>query len=181
MNKELKKQYKDVCEGYLKAFCEAYGARYEKDSWVAGDVGTIACVGENYFDFNEVVKYSVDNNLHDWDELMRWYDYTLFASEYKQTIAIVGRAAMRGRPLFSSSCAVAVTIRRNIDICSRNFGDVDNHVKAVLDAINGVCYTDDRLVVSVIAIKIKSAVEGVDVIVADSLLDILSNLKEEPS
>ena len=86
MNKELKKQYKDVCEGYLKAFCEAYGARYEKDSWVAGDVGTIACVGENYFDFNEVVKYSVDNNLHDWDELMRWYDYTLFASEYKQTI-----------------------------------------------------------------------------------------------
>ena len=102
-------------------------------------------------------------------------------AEYKQTIAIVGRAAMRGRPLFSSSCAVAVTIRRNIDICSRNFGDVDNHVKAVLDAINGVCYTDDRLVVSVIAIKIKSAVEGVDVIVADSLLDILSNLKEEPS
>ena len=86
MSKELKKRYEEACEDYLKAFCDAYGEQYEKDSWVAGDVGTIACVRDYFFDFNEVVKYSVDNNLHDWDELMRWYDYTLFASEYKQTI-----------------------------------------------------------------------------------------------
>ena len=86
MNKCAKLRYEEACEDYLKDFCDAYDVRYEEDSWVAGDVGTIACVADYYFDFNEVIKYSVDNDLHDWEELMRWYDYTLFANEYNQNV-----------------------------------------------------------------------------------------------
>ena len=82
----LKKNYEDACEEYLKAFCDAYEMPYEKDAWVADDVGTIACVGDYYFDFTNVIKYAVDNNLSDWHELMQWYDYTLFANEYNQSI-----------------------------------------------------------------------------------------------
>ena len=82
----LNKRYNDVCEEYLMAFCDNYNRVYERDSWVAGDAGTIACVGDYFFDFIDVIKYSVDNNLTDWDELIKWYDYTLFANEYNQTI-----------------------------------------------------------------------------------------------
>ena len=84
--KQLEKRYSDTCEEYLKAFCKNYDRRYELDSWVAGDCGTIACVGDYFFDFHDVIKYAVDNNLTDWDEVVEWYDYTLFASEYNQTI-----------------------------------------------------------------------------------------------
>lgn len=82
----LNKMYNDVCEEYLKAFCENYDRRYELDSWVAGECGTIACVGDYFFDFNDVIKYAVDNSLTDWNEVLEWYDYTLFANEYNQTI-----------------------------------------------------------------------------------------------
>ena len=82
----LNKKYNDVCEEYLMAFCDNYNKVYERDSWVAGDAGTIACVSDYFFDFIDVIKYSVDNNLTDWDELIKWYDYTLFANEYNQTI-----------------------------------------------------------------------------------------------
>lgn len=82
----LNKRYTEACEEYLKAFCDAYELQYEKDAWVAGNVGTIACAGDYYFDFTDVIKYAVDNNLSDWHELLQWYDYTLFANEYNQTI-----------------------------------------------------------------------------------------------
>ena len=84
--KQLEKRYSDTCEEYLKAFCKNYDRRYELDSWVAGDCGTIACVGDYFFDFHDVIKYAVDNSLTDWDEVVEWYDYTLFANEYNQTI-----------------------------------------------------------------------------------------------
>ena len=32
---------------------------------------------------------------------------------------------------------------------AKNFGDLDNFLKAVLDALNGICYVDDRQVVQV--------------------------------
>ena len=67
----LNQRYTEACEDYLKAFNE---------------VGTIAMVGDHYFDFNDVIKYAVDNQLRDYDELLEWEDYVLFAHEYNQTI-----------------------------------------------------------------------------------------------
>lgn len=77
--------YSEACESYLIAFCAQYEFPYEPDAWVAGDVGTIAMVGDYYFDFS-VIKYAVDNSLTDHGELMEWYDYTIWASEFRQTI-----------------------------------------------------------------------------------------------
>ena len=82
----LNQRYAEACEDYLKAFCEAYELPYEKDSWVGNEVGTIAMVGDHYFDFNDVIKYAVDNQLKDYEELLEWEDYVLFAHEYNQTI-----------------------------------------------------------------------------------------------
>lgn len=82
----LNQRYNDACEEYLKAFCDTYGFQYEKDSWVSGDVGTITCVGDYFFDFNSVVKYAVDNNLHDYEDLAEWYNYCMFAHNFNQTV-----------------------------------------------------------------------------------------------
>ena len=82
----LNQRYTEACEEYLKAFCESYELSYEEDSWVGDEVGTIAMVGDHYFDFNDVIKYAVDNQLRDYDELLEWEDYVLFAQEYNQTI-----------------------------------------------------------------------------------------------
>ena len=86
---------------------------------------------------------------------------------YKKLLKVAGRQAMNGRPLFSTPICITVTIRRNIKTDSRNFGDIDNHLKAVFDALNGVCYTDDKLIFAVGAAKIRSAKQGVDVAISD--------------
>ena len=88
--------------------------------------------------------------------------------EYKKMLGIAGRLAMRGRPLFATPVTMTVAIRRNIKIDSRRFGDIDNHLKAVFDALNGVCYTDDALICGVRATKEKSAQTGVDVTIEDA-------------
>lgn len=43
--------------------------------------------------------------------------------------------------------------RKPKKITSRLWGDLDNHVKAVLDALNGIAYNDDSQVVEVRATK----------------------------
>lgn len=45
--------------------------------------------------------------------------------------------------------------------------DIDNIVKVVADALNGVAYHDDTQVVNVIAVKTYSAVEGLDITVEE--------------
>lgn len=74
--KLLKDSYADACDKYLQAFCANYEFQYERDAWVANEVGTIANVGDYFFGF-DVIKYCVDNDLKDYNELLEWYDYTL--------------------------------------------------------------------------------------------------------
>ena len=88
-------------------------------------------------------------------------------TNYKRMIGLKGRNVMRGRPSFSTPIHVALTVRRNIKVDSHNFGDADNHAKAVLDALTGVCYEDDASIVSLSVRKEKSDREGVDIFISD--------------
>ena len=83
-------------------------------------------------------------------------------SIYKHAISIAARKAMRGITIITP-VLIGIDIRRNLNATSRNFGDIDNHIKSVLDAMNGIVYADDRLVISVNAVKIQSRNEGIDV------------------
>lgn len=69
---------------------------------MAGDVGTITCISDYFFDFNGVVKYAVDNNLHDYEDLVAWYNYCMFAHDFNQTIPSFD-AWSRGCPRLSKS------------------------------------------------------------------------------
>lgn len=85
--KSLRSRFRGICNEYVVEFCRLYKFAVEADDiWVADDAGTIACISDYYFDFNSVIKYAVDNQLSDRDDLLSWYDYSLFAREYNQTI-----------------------------------------------------------------------------------------------
>lgn len=81
MDKEkIRKDFENACEEYLKALCEKFEMPYDKDAWVANDVGTIACVGDYFINFDEI-RYIVDNDLT-LDEYLQYYDYCLEAYDY---------------------------------------------------------------------------------------------------
>lgn len=63
--------------------------------------------------------------------------------EYRQKVQTAARLAMKGaEPLTDEICA-AVKIYRKYKRSSRQSGDVDNHCKAIFDALNGVVFVDD--------------------------------------
>lgn len=70
---------------------------------------------------------------------------------YKAALSAVAKAAMRGRAPLTGEVRVSVKIFRPKR--GRQFGDLDNHVKAVLDALNGICYVDDSQVTRLTAEK----------------------------
>lgn len=85
--KSLKSRFRGICNEYIVEFCRLYRIELSSDDvWVADDVGTIACINDYYIDFNSVIKYAVDNQLSDRNDLISWYDYSLFAHEYNQNI-----------------------------------------------------------------------------------------------
>lgn len=75
----LKENYEKDCNEYLKAFCSTYELQYEEDAWVAGDVGTIALIGDYYINFQNMM-YMLDNGVA-FEVWLRWYDYCLDAHE----------------------------------------------------------------------------------------------------
>lgn len=65
----------------------------------------------------------------------------------KDALGLIARKAMNGTEPLKGAIKISVTVCRNIKPDSRNFGDADNHLKTILDALNGVCYLDDAQVV----------------------------------
>ena len=53
------------------------------------------------------------------------------------------------------------------DILPLKKPDIENIVKTILDALNGVAYQDDTQVASVTAVKTYSAIECVDVVLKE--------------
>ena len=84
---------------------------------------------------------------------------------YKDQLAHLAKIALNGSSSWQVAVSVNIIVRRKFPICSRRFGDIDNHVKAILDALNGIIWLDDSLVTSISARKVQSADEGVTIVV----------------
>lgn len=76
---KAREMYERACNEYVQAFCNIFDFEYDEDCWVAGDVGGVACLGDYFFHFLEEIKYCVDNNITDCNELLEWYDYCIDA------------------------------------------------------------------------------------------------------
>ena len=91
---------------------------------------------------------------------VRRYNYARYTN-YKEIVGLVARRAMNGRAPFEGAIKVTAGFfkhkpqpRKGSKPQVTFSGDVDNLLKAVLDAMNGICYVDDRNVTKVVAEKI---------------------------
>ena len=104
--------------------------------------------------------------------------------DYKAAVAIAAKAAMRGKePLEGAvSCWIdsyfdipksytqgkKLAARHNvIKPVGRNTGDADNHAKAILDALKGICLADDSQVTRLIVFKRLSNQDKVSVLIRE--------------
>ena len=73
MNKKqnIQERWRDICQEYLKLFCDKHEYFFEDCFWVADDYGTIACVSDMFISM-EHIRYDIDNNI---EETMfeKWY------------------------------------------------------------------------------------------------------------
>jgi hypothetical protein len=92
---ELKTQYENVCNEYIKKFCKKQEMEFE--GWVGDSVGGVACCNDFFFNFQDIVwdinskqvKGTIVNwyyeNLEFIEKSINYYSYTkgLRVSELK--------------------------------------------------------------------------------------------------
>lgn len=69
--------------------------------------------------------------------------------QWKSDFGWFAKQAMHGQPPLTGKLLLSAEFYKlkPKDPTSRNYGDLDNHLKAVKDAMNGICYEDDSQIV----------------------------------
>lgn len=67
----IQEHWRDICQEYLKLFCDKHEYSFEDCFWVTDNYGTIACVSDMFISM-ENIRYDIDNNI---EETMfeKWY------------------------------------------------------------------------------------------------------------
>lgn len=78
------------------------------------------------------------------------------SQQFKRDLGFIARAAMKGRKIFTGALKLKINLYRNSSITAKNYGDADNHAKAILDACNGIVFFDDSQIVDLQVIKHQS-------------------------
>ena len=68
-------------------------------------------------------------------------------TDFKNQLGYIAAGVMRGRAPLTGAIKIQVDVYRNLKPESLKFGDADNHLKAIMDALNGIAFEDDRQVV----------------------------------
>ena len=70
---ELRLAYEAAVTNYLSAFMKQYDLSCDPEPWVGNEIGTIAEIGDYFFDFQDI-KRCVDEDVK-LEDLIEWYDY----------------------------------------------------------------------------------------------------------
>ncbi len=90
--------------------------------------------------------------------------------EYRSTVALIARSAMRNSTCTDKPVSVVVKVFHPVKADSKQSGDIDNHLKSILDALNGIAFKDDGQVVQAEVYKFKDKINPrVEVSVTDEL------------
>ena len=75
--------------------------------------------------------------------------------DFREYLAIVGNRQMKLQrlPIFDTPMEVNINLYRKRKPTDPRFGDIDNHLKNILDALNGVIWKDDRLILNLCCTK----------------------------
>lgn len=89
--------------------------------------------------------------------------YPKRSREFKELLSVIGKSAMRGREPLTGKLIAVIDLYKNCKVDSRSYGDVDNHQKAIFDALNKICYVDDCQIVDVHCRKHKDKNPRIDI------------------
>ena len=89
--------------------------------------------------------------------------YPQRSKDFKKALGIIGKAAMRGRKPMTGKLKITIDLYKNCRIDSKRYGDVDNHQKAIFDALNKICYVDDCQIAKVICEKHKDKNQRIEI------------------
>ena len=78
--------------------------------------------------------------------------------EYRAKVQASAYAAMFGKQPMTGEVSAVVRVYRRFKPTARNFGDVDNHLKGLLDALNKIVYLDDSQICRCLVAKFKDKV-----------------------
>lgn len=73
--------------------------------------------------------------------------------EYRAQVQSAAYAAMFGKQPMTGEVSAVVRVYRRFKPTSRIYGDVDNHLKAIFDGLNGICFGDDSQIVRCVVEK----------------------------
>ena len=79
--------------------------------------------------------------------------YPKRSADFKKALSLIAKSAMRGKKPLSGQLKIRLNLYRKFSPTSQMFGDVDNHQKAIFDALNGICFEDDKQICEVICRK----------------------------
>ena len=98
---KLMKDYVDATNNILLAFCEKHDFDYDdaKESWVGGDVGSIACCSDFYVDLQTMIDDLTMDAVE--DEFIKWYDYSMTIRTLGISPKMNYRSWLRGAPRIS--------------------------------------------------------------------------------
>lgn len=68
-------------------------------------------------------------------------------AQFKDALGFIAKAHMKGRTPLKGAIKLYAEVFKKIIPTSRTFGDWDNHGKAISDALQGICYKDDCIIV----------------------------------
>lgn len=68
-------------------------------------------------------------------------------SKFKDDLGYIAIDAMGDTPPLKGPIKIAINVYREFNPISLQFGDADNHLKAICDALNGIAFEDDRQIV----------------------------------
>lgn len=68
-------------------------------------------------------------------------------SQFKDDLGYIAIDTMGDTPPLKGAIKISINVYRNLNPISLKFGDADNHLKAICDALNGIAFEDDRQIV----------------------------------
>ncbi len=68
--------------------------------------------------------------------------------EYREKVSWCAKVAMKSAAPLAGALSAVVKLYRRYRPTSQSFGDVDNHLKAIFDALQGIVFTNDAQIVS---------------------------------
>ena len=75
--------------------------------------------------------------------------------EYRNAVALVARSVLKDNECTLKPVSVTVWVYHPVKAASKQSGDIDNHLKSILDALNGIAFKDDGQVVKATIYKVK--------------------------